>query len=368
MSVGGASGSTSSSGSSSTSGPSGSGSLSGSSDASSPDEASEVGSIGSSVSAAEASSIDADVEATDNATATAVGTEVSTAAEVDTYEACSIEATPAAAMDLAMPSVDPACAPGAPAEDPIADAVVGVAGWTAQTAKGYVTGAVNEVLGVASMVNKPVNAALDAVGIDYQFPTDQQIQPTSTAEENAQRAIGVASLVAGGYSAVKSAPAIARGIDNVGGFIGSMFGAGDEIGDVARTTTNALDDVKGLFSASDELTPNEVNQLRDMVEEIGLDTKVYRAAGFNPDGSINGVAQGHLTNQVGRYVQVGGNPGDLFSYGVPQQATLRDLAPHITGFEIRGLPYSSSATIDANGIMGVMSFDHIPPGVFAPVY
>lgn len=83
------------------------------------------------------------------------------------------------------------------------------------TGTGYVTGAGNLVLDAANLVNMGVNGLLGLTPIDYRFRTNMRIEPTSRPEAAAQDAVQIASLVTGAAGAVKSAPAIARTLDDV---------------------------------------------------------------------------------------------------------------------------------------------------------
>ena len=96
-----------------------------------------------------------------------------------------------------------------------------VGDWVADTGIGYAQGAANTVLGAAELVNGVTNAGLGAVGIDYRFSTDMQIQPKSAAQANAQNAIAVGEVLAGGYGLYKSAPRIAQTLDDAGNWIAS---------------------------------------------------------------------------------------------------------------------------------------------------
>jgi len=88
--------------------------------------------------------------------------------------------------------------------------------WVGGVAKGYATGAVNAaILEPANLVNGVVNAGLSLTPTDFRFRTDLEIKPTSQAELDAQNAVAVASVVTGVAGLVKSAPALARGIDSV---------------------------------------------------------------------------------------------------------------------------------------------------------
>ncbi len=86
--------------------------------------------------------------------------------------------------------------------------------WARDTALGYGQGLANTVLGAAELVNSGVNLGLEAVGIDYRFDTDLQIQPENEAQRRAQQAIMVAEVAAGGYGLVRSAPRLAGAVDD----------------------------------------------------------------------------------------------------------------------------------------------------------
>ncbi|MFO0722751.1 MAG: hypothetical protein U1E65_03130 [Myxococcota bacterium] len=113
---------------------------------------------------------------------------------------------------VTFPSEDPVTTP-APPSAPRSSVWSDVSTYALNTARGYGTGALNLVLGTASLVNRGVNAGLSLTPIDYRFQTDLEIAPRSRAESDAQRAVEIASLATGAAGLVRSAPAIARRLD-----------------------------------------------------------------------------------------------------------------------------------------------------------
>lgn len=172
----------------------------------------------------------------------------------------------AAALDVeSAPQTPP------PAEEP--GMLESVATWAGQTAKGYATGAVNGVLDAANLVNAGVNAGLDAVGIDYEFKTDMGIAPTSEAERHAQNAVTVASAAAGVAGLAKSAPAIARGIDEVA----SMVTKGRAPGPSPAGVTPAAAAAAAAQPLGD-LRPSEIARIQAAADELGESIYVVGSA------------------------------------------------------------------------------------------
>lgn len=196
-----------------------------------------------SISAVDAAVVADDAVGTGEAAASAVANEISES--TDTFEAEAEQAEPSE-----------------PTEDP--SLLESAATWAGQTAKGYATGAINGVLDMANVVNMGANAALDAVGVDYEFATDMEIAPTSETERHAQNAITIASMAAGGYGLVKSAPAIgravAKGIDDL-----TAPAAG-----VASGTTAA--------ARLGDLSPTEIARIQAAADELGADIYVVGSA------------------------------------------------------------------------------------------
>jgi hypothetical protein len=280
------------------------------------------------------------------------------AADADAFEAAPSEPTEEAAPAEVAPA----------AEEP--SLLESAASWAGDTLKGYATGIANQVLDTASLLNTGINAvtdvtgidaAMESVGLDATFPTGIRFEPTSAAEANAQNAIDVAALALGVQGAVKSAPAIARGLDDLTAGVGSFFRSSDEVIDVARAT-EVVPDARVAFSLADD-----ANVTDDVFAQITPDTPVYRAGGFNPDGSIAGATQ--VDGLPGRYVYVGGDPSNVFTYGTPQVARMGDLAPYVDGLRISGFTgVAEGKTVAADGLIGILNFDQIPAGVFRPAW
>lgn len=197
-----------------------------------------------------------------------------------------------------------------------------VGNWIGETAKGYATGAINTVLDTATMINKPINAGLNAVGVPYQFPTGIRIEPTSPAEANAQTAIEVASVVSGVAGLAKSGPALARLTDDAVNATKSLFGMG-------TATTRVLGDLR----------PFEINAIQNAAniakEDIWVTGSAARAARRNLDSDL----------PLGTFGQTKVGTRSDIDYAVRSSADdfvnnlnlgLPDIDP---GFGIRGLDY-----------------------------
>ncbi len=167
----------------------------------------------------------------------------------------------------------------APVEEPgivdqALDVAAGVGTYLGQTFKGYATGAANMYLDYNNAVNWGVNKGLEAAGVDYRFADDLHIEPTSPAEYHAQNALEIASVVAGGYGAVKSAPAIARGIDATvdaarGLVNGNRATRVTAPGAAAATTTTTV---------LGDLRPHEIARIQAAADELGHDLYVVGSA------------------------------------------------------------------------------------------
>lgn len=135
--------------------------------------------------------------------------------------------------------------------------------WAGQTAKGYATGAVNLGLETANAVNGVVNAGLSAVGVDFRFDTEMGLDPTSDAERHAQNAVNGAALVTGVAGAVRSAPAMARAVEDLAG--------------LARKPAASAPAAAAAVRAGD-LTPDEIAQIQSAAERLGDDIYVVGSA------------------------------------------------------------------------------------------
>lgn len=229
------------------------------------------------VSAAERADITADVGGVSDDAATKTGDTV--LANADTFAAAPAAGAPVPAPAAGAPSATPAAAtPVTPATTQAAAEEPGVlekvGDWVGQTAKGYATGAVNTVLDTASMINKPINAGLDAVGIPYQFPTGVRLNPTSPAERHAQNAVEVATIATGVAGALKSGPALARLTDDAINAGKSLFGIG------TATTKVALGDLRAAEIAAIQRAANTAG------EDIYVTGSAARAARRNVDSDL----------------------------------------------------------------------------------
>ncbi len=171
-----------------------------------------------------------DVDATD-----AVGSAVS-AAEADSLADESAEVPDErAAAEAERLSAEVDVVEAQPEEPSV---LAAAAEYLGQTAKGYATGGLNTVLDTANLVNAGVNAGLAAVGSDFRFATDMGIDPTSDAERHAQNAVELAAIATGVAGIAKSAPAIARGLDDLGNLtrrsapVGAGAAAAVRVGDL----------------------------------------------------------------------------------------------------------------------------------------
>jgi hypothetical protein len=167
--------------------------------------------------------------------------------------------------------------PAAPATTQAAAApgvVEKVADWFGQTAKGYATGAVNTVLDTATMINKPINAGLDALGVPYQFPTGIRLEPTSPAEANAQNAIELATIASGVAGAVKSGPALAKLTEDAINAGRGLLGLG------TTTAKVALGDLRAAEIAAIQTAANIAK------EDIYITGSAARAARRNLDTDL----------------------------------------------------------------------------------
>jgi hypothetical protein len=260
--------------------PGGSSGTSSTSETDGPDAASDVGGTSDSVSASEADSIGDDAESVGDDVASAVGESVVSGADAeDSLDAPDVSDLTAdtVAAELADAEADEAAADEADEVAAIEEAAVAPAAapvqepgffesvgtWAGQTAKGYATGAINGVLDAANLVNSGVNLGLNAVGVDYQFRTDMGIQATSPAEQAAQNAVTVASVVTGVAGVVKAAPALAGVVD-----------------DVAALTKGVLPGATGVAAVAKlgDLRPSEIAQIQAAVEELGTDLYVVGSA------------------------------------------------------------------------------------------
>lgn len=146
--------------------------------------------------------------------------------------------------------------------------------WAGETAKGYATGAVNEVLGLANLVNEGANAALSAVGVDYRFETDMRVEPTTETERHAQNAMGVAAIATGVAGAVRAAPSAARLMDDaVEAVQGRLRGSrSPDAGPVAAPAAAATAARLG------DLRPEEIARIQAAADELGADLYVVGSA------------------------------------------------------------------------------------------
>lgn len=236
-----------------------------------PEGAGEVG-ASDSVSESEADSIGDDATSVGDDVASAVGESVVGGADAvdsldaadeaadDEAEVAADEAADEAAEEAAIETAKVEAAPAAPVEEP--GFLESAATWAGQTAKGYATGAINGVLDAANLVNTGVNAGLSAVGVDYQFKTDMNIAATSPAEQAAQNAITVASVVTGVAGAVKAGPALAGVVDDVAAITKGVI-SGTTVASVAKLG---------------DLRPTEIAQIQAAVEELGQDLYVVGSA------------------------------------------------------------------------------------------
>jgi len=246
------------------------------------------------VSEAEASGIADDAVNESDDTAAAVGESIAAADVTDTVEvsrssdadkaqeaAAELEAEAALDAEAAVSAAE-LDAETAPAEAPVEEPglLESAANWAGQTAKGYATGAVNGVLDMANVVNMGANAALGAVGVDYQFQTDMHVAPTSEAEKHAQNAVTVASVVAGGVGLVRSAPAIAKGMDNAAGMLRSpAAGKAPSTGAPAPSTNGVVAAQPAAQAARlGDLRPNEIARIQAAADTLGEDLYVVGSA------------------------------------------------------------------------------------------
>lgn len=269
-----------------------------------------VGSDDRSVSESEASDIADDAVGASDDTAAAVGESMAASEVTDTVEVGDpskatedAEAAEAAARDEAAeaeaaldaadvdaaaeaelaadldPAAEVAAEPAPAVEEP--GLLEAAATWAGQTAKGYATGAVNGFLDMANVVNMGANAALGAVGVDYQFATEMHVAPTSQTEKYAQDAIGVASVVAGGVGLVRSAPALARGLDSAAGMLrsapaaarGPVSGAG-----TAPVSGAAVASPAAQAARLGDLRPDEIARIQAAADTLGEDLYVVGSA------------------------------------------------------------------------------------------
>lgn len=230
----------------------GAGGAGGSKGAGEAERAGAVGSADKSVSATEAKELAAEAMKTSDATAAAVGASMGKTAAVDTVQA----AKPGPAAAAAKPGL-----------------LESAATWTGQTLKGYATGAANTVLDAANLVNTGVNAGFGLAGLETRLRTDMKLEATSPAEKAAQDAIGIASMAAGVAGAAKSAPALARAMDEAVDLGRSLLGGGSKApaGATAAGATAAV----GKLG---DLTPSEIAKIQAAADHLGADLYVVGSA------------------------------------------------------------------------------------------
>jgi hypothetical protein len=169
-------------------------------------------------------------------------------------------------------ALDTVATPAKPAEKP--GLLESAATWAGQTAKGYATGAANNVLDMANLVNKGANLGLAAVGVESRFQTDMKLEATSPAEQAAQNAIGVASIATGVAGAIKSAPAMAKAVDNAVAFGQNALGLGAKTAPGTATTAGALSSTAKLG----DLTTAEAAKIQAAADKLGSDLYVVGSA------------------------------------------------------------------------------------------
>lgn len=182
-----------------------------------------------------------------------------------------------------------------------------VGNWIGETAKGYATGAINTVLDTATMINKPINAGLNAVGVPYQFPTGIRLQPTTPAEANAQNAVEIASMVGGLAGLAKSGPALARLTDDAVNATKSLFGAGTAttrvLGDLRPFEINAIQNAANIAKEDIWVTGSAAKGLRRNLDsdlplgtfgqsKVGTRSDIDYAVRTSADDYVNGLNLG----------------------------------------------------------------------------
>lgn len=305
------------------------------------------------VSESEASGIADDAVNESDDAAAAVGESIAAADATDTVEvsrssdshkseeaAAEVEADAALDAEAAVTAAELE-ADKAPAEAPVEEPglLESAANWAGQTAKGYATGAVNGVLDMANVVNMGANAALGAVGVDYQFQTDMHVAPTSEAEKHAQNAVTVASVVAGGVGLARSAPAIAKGMDNAAGMLRSPGGPRAPAGGPNASATNGVAATQPAAQAAHlgDLRPTEVARIQAAADTLGEDLYVVGSAAKGARRNVD--TDLPLADFGGRKAGTRSDIDYATRNGADDAASEMDLPDMDSGWGVRGVDY-----------------------------